>query len=273
MSAAANVVAALGLVWAWPEHLIDHPGAALARLRSEAGVSQREMAKRIGVTHPTILSLEKRFRGSQSTLLSFLRCLGQQGHVRDPSVPRRRLIPKPNTPQRDIVMTPEALAVSIMAQFGGELRGVVLDPCRGNGAFFNTFPSTVEREWCEIAQGRDFFGWTRKVDWLVTNPPFSKMRAFLVHAMEVSDNVVFLAPLSHFTTRARIRDIRSAGFGLKRIITVPTPSDWPASGFQLTVVHLKRGWRGTIEMSDLDASATRWPSADLTDCAGVALVA
>lgn len=107
----------------------------------------------------------------------------------------------------------------------------------------------------------------------MTNPPFSKMRAFLGHAMEISDNVVFLAPLSHFTTRARIRDIRFAGFGLKRIITVPTPSDWPASGFQLAVVHLKRGWRGTSEISDLDALATRSPFDDQSRGAEVALVA
>lgn len=254
LSAAASVVAALGLAWGWPERVTDHPGTALARLRKAAGISQRALAEQIGVTHPTILNLEKRFLGSQATLIAFLRCLDHRVHVRDPAVPRRRLIPQQNAPERDIVMTPRELANAIVDEFNDELYGVVLDPCRGDGAFFDSIPENVRREWCEIALGKDFFGWAEKVDWVVTNPPFSKMRAFLTHAMEVSDNVVFLAPLSHFTTRARIRDIRSAGFGLKRIATVPTPSGWPASGFQLAAVHLKRSWTGACEVSDLGIS-------------------
>ena len=55
-------------------------------------------------------------------------------------------------------------------------------------------------------------------DWIVTNPPWSKVFPFLRHAMTLADNVVFLAALSAFTLRARMRAIELAGFGLKAIL-------------------------------------------------------
>jgi DNA-binding XRE family transcriptional regulator len=95
----------------------------------------------------------------------------------------------------------------------------------------------------EISEGRDFFGWSQKVDWIVTNPPYSKLGSFLVHAMALADNTVFLTSLKHLNTRARIRDIREAGFGTRRVVLVPLPEGWPHSGFQFAAVHLQRGWR------------------------------
>ena len=93
--------------------------------------------------------------------------------------------------------------------------------------------------------------WDRRVDWIITNPPFSQFRAFLLHAMTLADNVVFLAPLAHFATRHRVEAITAHGFALRRIMLVPTPADWPSSGFQLAAVWLQRGWRGTTRIDAL----------------------
>lgn len=111
-------------------------------------------------------------------------------------------------------------------------------------------------DWCEIKRGRDFFAWHEKVDWVVTNPPWSQFREFLRHAMEVSDNVVFLVTINHLWTRARIRDVTTAGFGLKEIVMVDTPATFPPLGFQLGAVHLSRGWKGPVTLTDVRCSVS-----------------
>lgn len=155
--------------------------------------------------------------------------------------------PKKNTPDKDIVMTPEWLAKDIISHYNPT--GTILDPCRGQGAFYNNYP-TPNKDWCELAEGRDFLTYTRKVDWIVTNPPWSKMREFLVHGMEIASNVVYLTTINHYTTKRRIRDIRELGFGMKEIYCVPTPAKpFPQLGFQLAAVHIQKDYTGKIEVS------------------------
>ncbi|HHX91393.1 MAG TPA: transcriptional regulator [Paracoccus sp.] len=243
IASARSAMASLGLIWSWPEPITEDPGEALARLRNEAGLSQRAMARAIGTSQPTIIALEKRFTGTLPRLAGYLRRAGRSDALRDPGALQRRLVPKSNAPEQDVVLTPELLAARIVGVFADRMKGDVLDPCRGDGAFFNAFPTHVTSYWCEIGEGRDFFGWSQKVDWIVTNPPYSKLRSFLVHAMALADNVVFLTSLNHLNTRARIRDIREAGFGARRVVLVPLPEGWPHSGFQFAAVHLQRGWR------------------------------
>ena len=70
--------------------------------------------------------------------------------------------------------------------------------------------------------------------------------------MAVAGNVVFLAPLTHFTTRHRVAAIGRAGFALRRVMLVPTPEGWPASGFQLAAVWLQKGWQGPAGVVQLN---------------------
>lgn len=76
IAAAGAVAAALGLVWNWTPSATDAPGAALAQLRTRAGISQRAMAQAIRVSQPTIIGLEKLFRGSQANLIAYCDKLG-----------------------------------------------------------------------------------------------------------------------------------------------------------------------------------------------------
>jgi hypothetical protein len=127
--------------------------------------------------------------------------------------------------------------------------GVVLEPCAGGGAFLDALPCGTL--WCEIQKERDFLLWSRKVDWIVTNPPWRQIRSFLRKAFEVADNVAFLMTVNHAWTRARLRDAREAGFGIRRIVLVETPRSFPQSGFQLGMVVYERGWRGPLELNEL----------------------
>jgi len=155
-----------------------------------------------------------------------------------------QLNPNKNTPDKDIVYTPSELALEIINHYNPQ--GLILDPCRGDGAFSNHIPNCL---WCELSQGRDFLNWSDKVDWIISNPPWSKMRKFLEHGMLVSDNIVYLTSINHYTTKRRIKDMRSAGFSIKEFYCIATPKSFPQSGFQLAAVHTKRNYTGTITMS------------------------
>ncbi len=158
------------------------------------------------------------------------------------------LIPKKNPVTADIVFTPPELAVAIIEHY--KPSGVLLDPAYGNGAFFENFPKGAVTDWCEIAKNKDFFEYKGKVDWVITNPPWSIIKEFLRHAYTLSDNIVFLAPITHFVTKARLREMKEGSFAIKEILCVPTPkANWPQSGFQLAAVHLKKDYNGPIYVS------------------------
>lgn len=147
----------------------------------------------------------------------------------------------------DVVQTPLYLAHALVAYF--KPAGRVLEPCRGEGNIYRFLPKGSE--WCELSEGRDFLAWEGRVNWIVTNPPWSKARAFLQKSMEVSDNVVFLITVNHLWTKARIRDMKNAGFGIKAILTCDMPPSFPQSGFQLGAIHLKKGWAGETRIAPL----------------------
>lgn len=150
---------------------------------------------------------------------------------------RRPLVPRGGN---DRVWTPTVLAVKIVQHFGPH--GRVLEPCKGAGSFVDAMPGC---DWCEIDEGRDFLTVSGHWDWIVTNPPWSQFRAFLQKSMVVADNVVFLALLNAWFMKARVADVRKAGFGLVEILMLDTPpKPWPQTGFQLAAVHAKRGYTG-----------------------------
>ena len=63
--------------------------------------------------------------------------------------------------------------------------------------------------------------------------------------MALADNIVFLATLTHFVTRARLRDLADAGFGMREAVLFNNPPrPWPGGGFQLCAMHLQRGYQG-----------------------------
>lgn len=141
-------------------------------------------------------------------------------------------------------MTPPCIARVLVDLL--PLGGRVLEPGRGDGAFFNAFPSHCESLWCEIDEGRDFFEFKEPVDWIVTNPPFSIFFDFLKHSVTVADNVAFYCTINHaIALRARNRFMREQGFGVVRAITTNTPPwPWPQSGFQVGLVHWQKGYKG-----------------------------
>ncbi|MEL7445173.1 MAG: hypothetical protein AAGK02_05090 [Pseudomonadota bacterium] len=229
-------------------------GNHLADVRRRKRMTQRVASKTSGLSLPTVVNLEKRFSGRLALLEAYLALLERKPSLtpnrrEEPESRRRRLAPKTNQHSQDVVMTPPRLAEAIVRHF--QPTGVVLDPCRGDGAFYNAFPDHVQAEWSEVREHRDFMEWKRPVDWIISNPPWSRLRQFLVKAMQTADDIVFLSALTHYSTKARVSAMRDHGFAMRSFVLCPEPrGDWPRSGFQLGAAHLQRGWAGPCEFVD-----------------------
>jgi len=90
---------------------------------------------------------------------------------------------------KDIVLTPDWVAKDMIEYF--KPTGSILDPCKGDGAFLQHLPGA---EWCEIREGQDFFNYNKRVDWIISNPPYSGFFDWIYHSMSLADNFVYLLP-------------------------------------------------------------------------------
>ena len=158
-----------------------------------------------------------------------------------------RTQPNRNYKSNDEVMTPPYLVKNIIKHF--KPRDKILEPCKGSGNFLKYLPNA---DWCEIKEGRDFFDYNKKVEWVITNPPWSKIRSFLKHSMEISSNIVFLMSINHLWTKARLRDMKEMKFGIKEIYMIPDKTvDFPQTGFKTGAIHIKKNYRGNIKMTEM----------------------
>jgi len=146
-------------------------------------------------------------------------------------------IPNPT----DVVYTPAHVAKDIIDWVHPE--GLCLDPCIGDGAFYNAMPP--ERDWCEIEQGRDFFEYTNHVDWIIGNPPYSIFESFLSHSFSLSKNVVFLVPTNKIFQRKKIMTMINEFGGIKgmRIYGSGTSIGFPF-GFSVGAFYFVRNYNG-----------------------------
>lgn len=155
----------------------------------------------------------------------------------------------------DRIYTPPELAQQIVDHF--KPSGSMLEPCYGKGAFFNAMQlySRHPIHFSEIDMGYDFLDINPRefhFDWIITNPPWSLFRKFLLKSMEVADNIVFLANLNVWCSKCRIREIKENGFGAKEALLVPTPpAPWRQTGFQLAATHIQKGYTGPLYFSGL----------------------
>jgi hypothetical protein len=119
---------------------------------------------------------------------------------------------------RDDFPTPRALArlcISLVPAVAGQ---EWCDPFRGGGAFFDQFPLVVVRSWTEIKDGRDFFDSTTRADWLVSNPPYSRVDEVLDHSARLAQVGFAYLLAAHAVTPARLARMEMAGFGLERLL-------------------------------------------------------
>lgn len=140
----------------------------------------------------------------------------------------------------DKVYTPENIAKQLIAKLPIKSTDTILDPCKGGGAFYDNYPSENTKYYCEIDEGKDFFDFNTKVDWIISNPPYSIYDKFVEHCFELSDNVCLLVPFSKISnSMGRIKQIKKFG-GIKKIWFVPASKCGFPFGFPCAFVWFKK---------------------------------
>ena len=159
----------------------------------------------------------------------------------------------------DIVFTPEPIAKKVCSLF--PISGRVLEPCKGEGAFLKYLPEGTE--WCEITEDRDFMSWHEKVDWIVTNPPYSSFDKFLQHAFDVADNVVFLVPLAKvFKSMGTLKRVDEYGGIVSMWIIAAGRCGFPF-GFPAAAIYFKRDYKGFTKISYAESREKETVNLDL----------
>ncbi len=143
----------------------------------------------------------------------------------------------------DSVMTPVELARQIVQHY--KPHGKCLEPCAGSGSFYDVLPH--EKDWCEITKGKDFLQYKERVDWIITNPPYSIYNLFLEKCFEVSDNVVLLVPIAKAFKSLSTEKIVSDYGGLREIWLIGSGTSCGfAFGFPTGCLYYKRNYHGPI---------------------------
>lgn len=147
----------------------------------------------------------------------------------------------------DIVYTKKETASWIIDYFNPQ--GSILEPASGKDVFFNLFKNTKKYR-CEISDGIDFFDWHLKVDWIITNPPYSIYDSFLEKSFEIADNVVFFVPIAKAFKSNKIESLVIKYGGLKEIIYMGGGSKHGFSfGFPVGCLYYQRNYNGLCKIT------------------------
>ncbi len=155
---------------------------------------------------------------------------------RDHQTPKQRS-------QGDRVPTPGSVARDMVEYF--RPTGVVMEPCRGDGAIYSLLPAGSL--WCELDEGVDFLLDLRRSAWIMSNPPYSLTRPFMRHAFRLTNNVVYLVPARNiFSGYGTVREAHAFG-SLKHLRWYGTGASlgFPM-GNGIAAFHWERGYRGPI---------------------------
>lgn len=78
-----------------------------------------------------------------------------------------------------------------------------LEPCKGDGRILDLIPDHIDKFWCEISFGKDYFDYTFDVDLIVTNPPFSISLEFIQKSLKEAKTVCYLQRLNWLGSKKR----------------------------------------------------------------------
>lgn len=133
-----------------------------------------------------------------------------------------KLKQKPN----DMIYTPSALAKKLISFIPINENDILLDGFKGSGAFYNNFPDKNKKFWCEIEEGKDFFSYNKKVNWSISNPPFSMITKIIKKSSVIcEDGFAYIFPLMSFNY-SRLKLIEESGFYIYKFILFQNPKEW-----------------------------------------------
>lgn len=116
----------------------------------------------------------------------------------------------------DVIYTPKPVAIKMIEMCDLKEGDSVLDPSYGGGVFYDNLPEYVNKDWCEIEKGKDFFEYDKKVDCIIGNPPYSLWNKWLEHTMKLTDKFCYIFGILNLTPM-RVRKIIENGYGITKI--------------------------------------------------------
>ena len=116
--------------------------------------------------------------------------------------------------------TPESLVRDLLKLIPFEKSDLVVDAGSGiKKVWFENIP-TDNKEEVELDEGKDFYLYNQKVDWVVGNPPFPEFIGFIKHSADIcKKGFGFLTNHSRINqlTPKRLQDLADKGFYLSKI--------------------------------------------------------
>lgn len=107
-----------------------------------------------------------------------------------------------------LCMTKPEMAKILIERIKFKDGDVVIEPCRGDGAFYNNLLANVEKKYCEILEGLDYLEFNENVDITLSNPPFVPRKlfwSFMEKAMTTTRREIYwlinLSSLNVFTPK------------------------------------------------------------------------
>ena len=147
--------------------------------------------------------------------------------------------------EKDVVYTSRLISKSIIDFLNPT--GLCLDPCKGDGAFFDFMPKGSL--YCELQEGSDFLQFNKKVDWIIGNPPYSIFEQFLRHSFHLSDNVSFLVPTNKVFQRDLIMTMINNYGGIKSMVVYGSGTKIGFHfGFSVGNFHFQKGYKGDTKI-------------------------
>lgn len=144
---------------------------------------------------------------------------------------------KPN----DVFYTPRELVdthLLFLYEYINEPNGVILDPFYGDGAYHNAFNDHFHNptKYAEIEMDLDFFDFKEKVDYIVSNPPYSILEKVLQHSISLEPKIIsYLIGINNLTSK-RIEYMNKNGYYLDKVKMIKV-KEW--YGMSLIVVFKK----------------------------------
>lgn len=146
-----------------------------------------------------------------------------------------RNIQKRDNPN-DIFITPLDLAKNHIDMIEPIPSELWLDTCKNNGSYYNQYPSNVQKDYCEILEGKDFFEYQGNPSVICDNPPYSKLDDWFKKVIELNPRIYScLIGVGNLTAR-RIEWFFNAGYGITKLKMLKV---WKWYGMSYIVVFEK----------------------------------
>ena len=129
---------------------------------------------------------------------------------------------------QDVFRTPNRLARSLIQKVPFKPGDVLCDAFAGENyrPFYDNYPENTIRYWMEKKVGSDAFRCTDTFDWIITNPPFSKLNNVMEYSTwACRKGFAYILP-NHSLSYRRISMVERRGFQISRLVSFPNPKGW-----------------------------------------------